>query len=104
MPVVSAASARAGAGSMPLHLARRPTRCPPGPTPEEAALGREERQRIWRIFRRLSARQQEVFALRQLEGWSTDEVAETLGLSSGSVKRHLFRATHQLRAALRGTR
>ena len=76
----------------------------PGPTPEEAALGREERQRIWRIFRRLSARQQEVFALRQLEGWSTDEVAETLGLSGGSVKRHLFRAIHQLRAGLRGTR
>ena len=74
-----------------------------GPTPEEAALGLEERQRIWRVFRRLSARQQEVFTLRQLEGWSTAEVAETLGLSSGSVKRHLFRATHQLRAALRGT-
>jgi len=31
-------------------------------------------------------------------------VAETLGLSGGSVKRHLFRAIHQLRAALRGTR
>ena len=74
-----------------------------GPTPEEAAIGLEERQRIWRVFRRLSPRQQEVFALRQLEGWSTDEVAETLGLSSGSVKRHLFRATHQLRAALKGT-
>lgn len=74
-----------------------------GPTPEEAALGLEQRQGIWRVFRRLSARQQEVFALRLLEGWSTDEVAETLGLSSGSVKRHLFRATHQLRAALRGT-
>ena len=78
------------------HVAR-------GPTPEEAALGLEERQRIWRVYRRLSPRQQEVFALRQLEGWSTDEVAETLGLSSGSVKRHLFRATHQLRAALKGT-
>ena len=75
-----------------------------GPTPEEAALGLEERRRIWHVFRRLSPRQQEVFALRQIEGWSTDEVAETLGLSGGSVKRHLFRAIHQLRAALRGTR
>ena len=64
---------------------------------------REPPNSFGRVFHRLSARQQEVFALRQLEGWSTDEVAETLGLSSGSVKRHLFRATHQLRAALKGT-
>src|SRR2546427_70813 len=130
MPVGSAASARASAGSMPPHLPPRAPRrklgpeeattaggassrrgrelvetahVARGPTPEEAALGLEERQRIWRVYRRLSPRQQEVFALRQLEGWSTDEVAETLGLSSGSVKRHLFRATHQLRAALKGT-
>jgi RNA polymerase sigma-70 factor (ECF subfamily) len=74
----------------------------PGPTPEEAFLGLEQRGRIWRVFRHLSPRQQEVFVMRQVEGWSTDEVAEALGLSSGSVKRHLFRAIHHLRAALRG--
>jgi len=71
-------------------------------TPEGEALGREERWRVWRSFRKLSSRQQEVFTLRQLEGWSTDEVAEILGLSPGSVKRHLFRAVHQLRETLRG--
>ena len=75
-----------------------------GPTPEEAVVGLEERRRIWHVFRRLSPRQQEVFILRQVEGWSTDEVADSLGLTSGSVKRHLFRAIHQLRAALKGTR
>jgi len=57
---------------------------------------------VWEEFRRLSARQQEVFTLRQLEGWSTEEVAASLGLSPGSVKRHLYRAVHGLRAALRG--
>ena len=31
------------------------------------------------------------------------EVAETLGLSPGSAKRHLFRAVHRLRLALRGS-
>jgi len=67
-------------------------------------VGLEERRRIWHVFRRLSPRQQEVFVLRQVEGWSTDEVADSLGLTSGSVKRHLFRAIHQLRAALKGTR
>lgn len=71
-------------------------------TPEREALGREERWRVWRSFRKLSSRQQEVFALRQIEGWSTEEVAEILGVSTGSVKRHLFRAVHQLREALRG--
>ena len=71
-------------------------------TPEEAVSSAETMQRIWAVFRTLSARQQEVFALRQLQGWSTDEVAEALGLSAGSVKRHLYRAVHQLRTALRG--
>lgn len=74
----------------------------PGLTPEEEVLGREERTRIWRSFRELSARQQEVFVLRHLEGWSTEEVAETLGLTTGSVKRHLFRAVRHLRHALGG--
>jgi RNA polymerase sigma-70 factor, ECF subfamily len=73
-----------------------------GLTPEQEALGNETRRHVWRSFRELSARQQEVFVLRQLEGWSTEEVAQTLGLSSGSVKRHLYRAVHQLRTALRG--
>jgi RNA polymerase sigma factor (sigma-70 family) len=64
-----------------------------------------ERQReIWRSFRELSTRQQEVFVLRYVEGWSTEDVATTLGLSTGSIKRHLYRAVHHLRAALRGPR
>jgi RNA polymerase sigma-70 factor (ECF subfamily) len=72
------------------------------PTPEEEALSREARGRIWQAFRQLSSRQQEVFVLRYLEGWSTDAVADMLDLSVGTVKRHLFRAVHRLRAALGG--
>ena len=53
-------------------------------------------------FRGLPARQREVFALRYLEGCSTEETAQTLGLSTGSVKTHLFRAVHHMRASLRG--
>jgi RNA polymerase sigma-70 factor (ECF subfamily) len=70
------------------------------PTPEDEALSAETRLQIWRAFRKLSLRQQEVFALRYLEGWSTEAVADTLGLSVGSVKQHLFRAVHRLRAVL----
>ncbi len=69
-------------------------------TPEQETLGREEQTRIWSAFRGLSARQQEVFVLRYLEGWSTDQVAETLAITGGSVKIHLFRAIRSLRTRL----
>ncbi len=35
--------------------------------------------------------------LRHLEDWSGPEIAAALGLSPGTVKRHLFRAVHRLR-------
>lgn len=68
--------------------------------PEQLALDGETRRRVWRALDALPARQREVFALRQLEGHSTDETAALLGLSTGSVKQHLFRAIRQLRMAL----
>lgn len=73
-----------------------------GLTPEDATLGRETRLRIWRALRALPARQREVFVLRHIEEWSTDEVAALLEISTGSVKQHLFRAVQQLRVALGG--
>ena len=71
-----------------------------GRTPEEEVLSRELQRHLWLAFRKLSARQQEVFTLRYVEGFSTEDVAETLRMSAGSVKRHLFRAVHQLRRSL----
>ncbi len=71
-------------------------------TPEQEALRNETRLRVWRCFRRLSARQQQVFVLRHLEGWSTEEVAQTLGVNAGSIKRHLYRAVQHMRRELRG--
>jgi RNA polymerase sigma-70 factor (ECF subfamily) len=68
-------------------------------SPEERAIGEETWRRIWATFRGLPDRQREVFVLRQLEGWSTQAVAEALGIRTGSVKSHLFRAIHRLRAA-----
>ena len=69
-------------------------------TPEDTLLNRELQGRIWRAFQQLSKRQREVFALRYIDGWSTDEAASLLGISSGSVKRLLFRAVHRMRNAL----
>jgi len=68
--------------------------------PGEIALGAETRRRIWQAFRALPRRQQEVFALRYIEEQSTSQVAAALGLSTGSVKRHLYRAIRHLRGAL----
>ena len=72
------------------------------PTPERAAISREERDRIWGAFRQLPRRQREVFVLRHLEEWSTQDVADALGLTTGSVKRHLFRGVERLRKVLGG--
>jgi RNA polymerase sigma factor (sigma-70 family) len=71
-------------------------------TLEDEALKREWQVRLWQAFQALPARQREVFALRYIEGWSTAVVAEALGLTAGSVKRHLFRAVRRLRQALGG--
>ena len=68
--------------------------------PSEAAVGEETRRRIWVAFRALPRRQQEVFALRYIEEQPTADVALALGLSPGSVKRHLYRAVRHLRRAL----
>lgn len=74
------------------------------PTPERAAISREGRERIWEAFRELPRRQREVFVLRHLEEWSTQDVADALGLTTGSVKRHLWRAVERLRKVLGGQR
>jgi RNA polymerase sigma-70 factor (ECF subfamily) len=70
------------------------------PTPERAALDAASRERIGQVFRQLPQRQREAVVLRYVEGGTTREVAEQLGVTTGSVKRHLFRAIERLRAAL----
>ena len=74
------------------------------PAPSDAAIGEDTRRRIWVAFRALPRRQQEVFALRYIDERSTAAVAATLGLSAGSVKRHLYRAVRHLRRALEDAR
>ena len=67
---------------------------------EEEASEREQRTRIWAQLQKLRPKQREIFVLRCVEGWSTTETAQALGLSPGSVKTHLFRAIRHLRQAL----
>lgn len=47
-------------------------------------------------------RQREVFRMRYEEGLAVNEIAERLGLHSGTVKVHLFRGARELRRLLGG--
>ncbi|HEX4209325.1 MAG TPA: sigma-70 family RNA polymerase sigma factor [Candidatus Binataceae bacterium] len=67
---------------------------------ETEAITHEREVRIWRRLQALKPQQRNVFVLRYIEGWSTAEVAASLGLTEGSVKTHLFRAVRHLRKAL----
>jgi RNA polymerase sigma-70 factor (sigma-E family) len=56
--------------------------------------------RVRRALIGLSPRQRAVIALRYYADMSEAEVAEVLGITTGSVKQHTYRATRVLRAAL----
>jgi len=61
-------------------------------------------QEVSRIFDALAAclppRQRAIFALREIEGMSTDDVAKLMGIRSSTVRNHLFQARTTLRRAL----
>lgn len=57
---------------------------------------------IWNAVKALPLRQRAVIFLAYWEDQSVAAIASTLGISSGSVKRHLSRARHSLRQALDG--
>lgn len=70
------------------------------PSPVDMAISTQTQERLGRAFRALPPRQREVFVLRFVEDMPTAQVAATLGLGEGSVKRHLFRAIRRLRGSL----
>lgn len=74
-----------------------PMRMTSTPDPERQAFARELGTLLESAIDRLPDGAREVFMLRQVEGMSTAEVADTLGLSDDVVKTRLSRA----RAALR---
>jgi len=72
----------------------------PDPSPERRAISREIRDRLRAAIETLSARQKSVFLLKHFEELSIPEIAEITGLDVGTVKSHLFRAAHKIRARL----
>jgi RNA polymerase sigma-70 factor (ECF subfamily) len=60
----------------------------------------ESRQALERALAELTPVQRAVFELREVEGRTTEEVGEILGLPPGTVRVYLHRARLRLRALL----
>ena len=71
------------------------------PSAERVLLAREELNAVWDALATLSEQQRTVFLMRFAEEMSLPEIAETLGLKTGSVKAQLFRATGKIRETLK---
>jgi RNA polymerase sigma-70 factor (ECF subfamily) len=71
-----------------------------GPSTDDAQVSVALRDELERAFRRLSGEQRAVLALHHFLGLSGAEIAETLGLSPGTVRSRLHYARQQMRAAI----
>jgi len=69
-------------------------------SPEELTARQETRQAIENALAELDEKHRLVFVLRDVEGFSVRETAETLGLTEANVKVRLLRARLQLRERL----
>jgi RNA polymerase sigma-70 factor, ECF subfamily len=68
--------------------------------PEQELLARETLERVNAAIRELPERLQEVIVLRDVEGWSSEEVCDALELSAGNQRVLLQRARSRVRASL----
>lgn len=81
----------------PGHWALPPPRWP---TPEEGLLSGETREVIAAAIERLPPAQRTVLGLRDVEGWSSEEVCAALEITAGNQRILLHRARAGVRAAL----
>jgi RNA polymerase sigma-70 factor (sigma-E family) len=63
---------------------------------EHDVVERSDGDRLWRTITALPTRQREVLVLRYYLEQNESEIAETLGISRGSVKQHASRGLHTL--------
>jgi RNA polymerase sigma factor (sigma-70 family) len=70
---------------------------------EQLAMIHLEHESVVVLLRSLPRRQREVLVLRHYDGATEAEIAETLGLSVGSVKTHASRGLHAVALSLEGS-
>ena len=70
------------------------------PDAEREVASTQMAEAIGRAIDKLSGQQKTVFCLRHYENLPLEEIAGMLGLKSGTVRAHLFRAVHKVRAEL----
>jgi RNA polymerase sigma-70 factor (ECF subfamily) len=70
------------------------------PSTEDRLVGRVRMQEIAAAVDQLPERQRTVFMMSQVAEQSTSDISQTLGVSEATVRVHLFRALHKLRAIL----
>jgi len=71
-----------------------------GPAAPDELLTVEIRDQLERGFRRLPPEQRAILTLHHLVGYSPAEIAETLGIPSGTARSRLHHAHRAMRAAL----
>ena len=71
-----------------------------GPSPESICAQREMECQVQKALDGLSFEHRVAVVLRDIEGLSYEEIAETLGLSLGTVKSRLWRARSEMKTKL----
>lgn len=71
-----------------------------GPTPEEVLQFKERESAIQQALGKLSLEHRSIIVLRDIEGFSYNEIADVLGISIGTVKSRLARARADLKKSL----
>src|SRR5918993_3194297 len=72
-------------------------------SPEQETLAHERERALRKALRSLSLSYRETVILRDIEGFTYEEIAETLGINVGTVKSRLARGRLELRHRLEGS-
>ena len=71
--------------------------------PEQQALAHEREVALRAALQKLGVSYRETVILRDIEGFTYEEIAATLGINVGTVKSRLARGRHELRRRLEGS-
>ena len=72
-------------------------------SPEQQTLAHERERALRKALQSLSRSYRETVILRDIEGFTYEEIAETLGINVGTVKSRLARGRQELRQRLEGS-